>query len=58
MANVFQKTQYSADIVKFFVYIPSSIGCLLACSGWNWFSCVDLVGFYYKNISQCTVLRM
>jgi len=23
------------------VYIPSYVDCLLARSGWNWFSCVD-----------------
>jgi hypothetical protein len=30
----------------------SSVGCLLAWSGWNW------LGFYYKSILRCTVLWM
>jgi hypothetical protein len=40
--TIFQKMQQVLPIQKnFFVYMPSYVACLLARSGWNWFSWVD-----------------
>jgi len=38
--NIPEKAIGSADIVKFYVYVRGYADCLLAGSGWNWFSCV------------------
>jgi hypothetical protein len=38
--NIPENAIGSANIVKFYVYIPGYADCLLAGSGWNWFSCV------------------
>ena len=56
VVKLFQKMQFgSSDTVKFFVYVPSYVECLLARSGWNWFSCVDgrvLIGWSVHSCFQ------
>ena len=39
--NIPENSIDSTDIVKFCVYIPGYADCLLAGSGWNWFSSVS-----------------